>query len=241
LWVSRQAIYTPGKAIRGGIPICWPWFADHPTDSGQPAHGLVRNRMWEVLDTAVVEGGQTQIRLGVSDNSQTREIWPHSFRLTVTVTIGSQLKVDLVGVNTGDKTMVCGGALHAYFSVAAIDQVVIHGLDRCTYIDKVDALKRKQQEGPVKITGLTDSVYLDTTDDCVIEDQSKSRRIRIAKSNSRSTVIWNPWSDKAAGMSDFGDQEYLTMVCVETANAANDVISVGPGQTHHMGTRISIE
>jgi len=241
LWVSSLSKYQPGKAIRGGIPICWPWFADHPTQPEKPAHGVVRAMMWEVLDTRVVKEDQTQILLGISDNEQTREIWPHPFHLTVAVTLGPRLSVELVGIHRGDKEAVYGGALHSYFSIGSISDTVVRGLEGCTYIDKTDSFKHKTQQGVVRVTGEADWVFLDTTADCLIEDPLKKRCIRIAKSDSRSTVIWNPWSDKAAGMADFGNDEFRAMVCVEAANAGNDVVTLAPGQTHRMGTQISVE
>lgn len=241
LWVSGQSLYQPGKAIRGGIPVCWPWFADHPTDPNKPAHGFVRNAMWHVLETNIVNSSQTQIQLGISDHEQTRAIWPHPFQLTITVTVGPQLSVHLAGLNNGSEPIVCGGALHTYFSIGHIDQTTIAGLENDTYIDKVDAFKQKRQDGPVRITQLTDSVYLDTTADCVIEDPMKRRRIRIAKSDSHCTVVWNPWKDKSRTMADFGIDEYQETICVEAANTANAVVTVEPGQKYRMGTRISVE
>jgi D-hexose-6-phosphate mutarotase len=241
LWVSRQSKYEPGKAIRGGVPICWPWFGDHPMDPKKPAHGFVRTMVWKVLDASVVDQTQTRVRLGLSDDDRTRAVWAHAFDLTVAVTVGPELTVELTGVNQGEEEVVCGGALHSYFTVAEVSGIAILGLEGRTYIDKVDSLKRKVQRGPVQITGPTDWVFLDTTTDCVIEDPGLARRVRVAKSGSRTTVVWNPWKEKAAAMADFGDQAYHTMVCVEAANAAEDVVAVGPGCVHRLGTRIGVE
>ena len=130
LWVSRHSRYEPGRAIRGGIPICWPWFADHPEDPSKPAHGLVRAVPWEIRDTAVVHGDATRVRLRTTDTEASRAIWPHRFEITVTVTVGSQLQVQLTGLNCGDRPMVCGGALHAYFAVGSAQDIVIRGLGR---------------------------------------------------------------------------------------------------------------
>lgn len=188
LWVSGQSRFEPGKAIRGGIPICWPWFADHPTDPTKPAHGIVRGSMWDVAQTRTTQDDQTQVRLEITDSEATRAIWPHPFHLTATITVGQDLTVELVGVNRGDQVAVCGGALHSYFSVEEVGRVAVRGLEGCTYIDKTDSLKRKTQEGPVKITGPTDWVFLDTEADCVIEDPSKGRRIRV--SNQRAGPRW---------------------------------------------------
>jgi len=241
LWVSGKSAFRPGKAIRGGIPVCWPWFADHPTDRTKPAHGFVRAAAWEVVATEVVEEGATRIRLGLVDDEATRALWPHRFELELAVTVGSSLDVALAIRNTGDAPFTSGGALHSYFTVGDVTQIAIHGLDGRAYVDKVDRLARKVQRGPVRIDAETDRVYLDTTADCVIDDPGLRRRITIAKAGSRSTVVWNPWRAKAASMADFGDEEYPGMVCVETANAGDDVVSVPAGGRHELRTTIRVD
>jgi D-hexose-6-phosphate mutarotase len=241
LWVSRESVYAPGKAIRGGIPVIWPWFGPHPTDPDKPQHGFVRTAMWRVLGATVVEAGATQLHLGLADNADTRALWPHAFELRLVVTVGDELRVELVAHNSGDEAVQCTGALHSYFHVSAVDQITIHGLGDRAYLDKVDGLRRKMQRGLVTIDGETDRIYLDTTDECVIEDPGLARRIHIAKAGSRSTVVWNPWVDKARQLPDFGDEEYRRMVCVETANAGDDVITIGPGGEHTLAARIRVE
>lgn len=241
LWVSAESAFRPGKAIRGGIPVCWPWFADHPTDRRKPAHGFVRAAPWHVVATERGDDDATRIRFGLADDDTTYALWPHRFRLELVVTVGAALVVELVIRNTGDAAFTSGGALHSYFTVGNVEDVRIHGLDGCTYIDKVDHLARKVQDGAVRIGAETDRVYLDTTAECVIEDPALRRRIRVAKAGSRSTVVWNPWIEKAASMTDFGDDEYTGMVCVETANAADDVVSVPPAGTHALRTEISVD
>jgi D-hexose-6-phosphate mutarotase len=151
------------------------------------------------------------------------------------------LKVELIATNTGKEAFTCGGALHSYFHVSSISNVVIKGLEGCSYIDKVDESRRGVQEGSVTIDGETDRIYLEIDGDCLIEDNGLQRRIGIAKSGSRTTVVWNPWVDKARAMKDFGDQEYHSMVCVETANAAEDLITVAPGEAHRLQSIISVE
>ena len=241
LWISRESKYQHAKAIRGGVPICWPWFADHPTDPSKPAHGLVRTATWQVSNSQILDNDQTLIQLMINSNEDTLAIWPHPFELTLTITVGSYLNIDLSGKNTGISDTVCGGALHSYFRVGDIRDISIHGLDQTTYIDKGDGFKHKTQCGPLVINGFTDSVYLDTTAECVIEDPTIGRRIHVAKTNSSTTVVWNPWADKAASMLDFADDEYPKMVCVETANADDDVVTISPGQEHHMGASIRVE
>ena len=242
LFVSRAAIYRAGKSIRGGIPVCWPWFAQHPTDPAKPMHGFARAAMWHVLGTAVIDGA-TQLRLGLGDDDGTQAIWPHAFALELVVTVGGRLDVELIARNTGDEPFRCGGALHTYFQVGDARQVAIHGLDGCAYVDKVDAGRQKLQRGPVTIASEVDRIYLDTTADCVIDDPRLGRRIRVAKSGSRTTVVWNPWAEKARAIADFQPEEYLEMVCVETANAntAGDEIVVAPGGEHRLRATIGIE
>ena len=240
LWTSREAIYAPGKAIRGGIPVCWPWFGPHPDDPTKPAHGFVRTRRWRVLETAGSPGGAAAIRLGISDDDATRALWPHAFELQLAVVVGVQLRVELAVRNTGDEPFTYSGALHSYFAIGDIAAVTIHGLESCEYIDKADDGLRKTQAGPVTITSETDRVYLDTDATCAIEDAAQGRRVEVAKSGSRTTVVWNPWEEKARRLPDFGDDEYHSMVCVETANADGDQVTVPPGGAHQLALIVGV-
>jgi D-hexose-6-phosphate mutarotase len=242
LFASRNAIYRAGKAIRGGIPTCWPWFARHPDDPNKPMHGFARTSMWHVAGTAVIEDA-TQLRLGLADNEATWALWPHAFALELVVTVGRRLQVDLIARNTGEEPFSCGGALHTYFRVGDVRQVAVHGLDGCAYLDKVDGGRQKTQQGPVTIVSETDRIYLDTTSDCLIDDPSLGRRIRVSKSGSRTTVIWNPWVEKAQAIDDFEPAEYLEMLCVETANAntAGDAVALPPGGEHRLAATIEVE
>lgn len=240
IWVSEQSYYQSGKAIRGGIPVCWPWFADHPTDPTKPAHGFVRTAPWTVHETGENNEGGTVLRLGFRDDQNTRTLWPFGFDLELSVTFGEQLIVSLAIQNTGNELFTCGGALHSYFAVGDSSRIQIQGLDGLTFIDKVDGYLQKTQQGPVTIQRETDSIYLDTESECIIEDPVWQRRIRIAKKGSRTTVVWNPCSEKAAAMKDFGDQEHREMVCVETANAADDQVTVAPGRKHVLEALIEV-
>ncbi len=241
LWLSKLSQFKPGKAIRGGIPICWPWFANHPDDSSKPAHGFARNRLWEISATRRLPDDRLQLEMKLEDDAKTRQLWPWRFTAWLTVTAGSELEVELRISNRDEKTFSCSGALHSYFSVSDIGNVTITGLEGAGYIDKVSGDQLRQQQEPLAITGETDRIYLNTSADCLIEDQGWNRCIRIAKQGSRTTVVWNPWQEKAAAMADFGNDEYRNMVCVETANAADDLITLAPGEEHRMQTTISVE
>ena len=241
LWMSAHSAYQPGKAIRGGIPVCWPWFGPHPSDPSRPAHGFARTSFWSVLSAAALADGATQIRLRLADDDISYDLWPHSFELRLVVTVAAQLRVELIARNPGPAPYTYSGALHSYFDVSDIAAISIHGLDGCAYIDKADGEQHKIQRGPVSIEAETDRVYLNATETCAIDDPGLDRRITIAKAGSRTTVVWNPWTEKARRLADFGDQEYQGMVCVETANADGDSITVAPGDEHRLTAIIGVE
>ncbi|MBX2996922.1 MAG: D-hexose-6-phosphate mutarotase [Caldilineaceae bacterium] len=241
LWMSRESNFAVGKAIRGGIPVCWPWFAGHPTDSSKPSHGFVRTALWSVTDTRNLANGETQIELGIESNEETLALWPHRFELRLRATVGTTLTVELISHNPGEEAFTYTGALHSYFTVGDSTEIAIHGLADGDYLDKTESFARKTQRGPIQISGPTDRIYLDTDTECVIDDPGLGRRIHIGKSNSHTTVVWNPWSSGAARLPDFGDDEYRGMVCVETARAAEDVATVPAGGEDRLTARIWIE
>ena len=241
LWVSRISSYAAGKAIRGGIPVCWPWFAQHPADPTLPFHGFVRARMWQVRGSAVLENEQVQLRLGLADDESTRAIWPHAFDLELAATVGPALRVDLTARNTGDTPCTVGGALHTYFQVGDATRAAIRGLEGTEYIDKVDGGAQKRQDGPITIAGEVDRIYLGTAADCLIDDPALGRTVRVGKANSRTTVVWNPWVEKARAMPDAEDDDYRDFVCVETVNAQDDVFDLQPGETHTLSLTIGVD
>lgn len=241
IWLSRAAALTPGKLVRGGVPVCWPWFGPHPTESSFPAHGFARTVPWNVMATETLANGETRLIFRLEQNEKARSQWPHPSQLDIRITLGSALEIDLVTRNTGGEPIVIGEALHTYFEVSDIRQVAIQGLDGCRYIDKAGGGKRVQQVGPVTFSGETDRVYLDTVADCLIDDPGMKRRIRIGKRGSLSTVVWNPWNEKAAKMGDLGEDGYLNMVCVESANAADNLVSIAPGDEHRLSVIYRVE
>lgn len=234
LWLSDSARYTPGKAIRGGIPICWPWFGPDPEGRGRPAHGFARNRFWALESVQHEERRGTTLRFSLPASEETRALWPQPFVLRQQVTVGASLEVALQMENIGDAEMRCSGALHSYFSVADIAETQIEGLQGRAYLDQLDHHARKTQDGPIHIDREVDRIYLDTANAVTIQDAGRQRRIRIDARGSRSTVVWNPWIDKAAGMDDFHDGGHRQMVCVETANTADNTVRLAPGASHQL-------
>ena len=235
IWLSPAAKLVPGKSIRGGIPICWPWFGAHATDSSFPGHGFARTVSWAVISSQALADGSTRIIFELPQSSIPHAQWPHACRARLVATVGKTLTVELTTENTGDAAFEIGEALHTYFAISDVDDMSIAGLEGCAYLDKVGVAQSRTQQGAIKITSEVDRIYLDTEADCLIEDRGWNRRIRIAKNGSRSTVVWNPWIEKSAKMGDFGsDTGYRGMLCVESANAASNVVTVAPGETHSL-------
>lgn len=241
IWLSKFASFVPGKSIRGGVPVCWPWFGPHATETKFPGHGFARTVMWEVVGTEGLRDGSTRIAFRIVQDDATRAQWPHASEALNIVTVGKTLEIELVTRNTGSAPFTLGDAFHTYFEVSDIRDCRIHGFGGCPYLDKVDGGQKKQQTGPVVIDAEVDRIYLDSTADILIDDPGFKRRIRVTKRGSRSSVVWNPWDQKAAKMGDFGPEGYLNMVCVESTNAADDVVSVPAGGEHRLWVRYSVE
>ncbi|MBN2091069.1 D-hexose-6-phosphate mutarotase [candidate division KSB1 bacterium] len=239
LWLSPQSDLKPGLPIRGGIPVCWPWFGPHAERTDFPLHGFARLLPWEVVSSNQNDKGEIQLVLNLQQNDGTLKFWPYQFRLVLAVTIGKQLTVELTTYNNDNKAFVISEALHSYFFVQQVDKIMIDGLDQITYWDKVDATT-KVQIGPVKIAEETDHVYFNTPASCVITLPESRRRIQVDKDGSHTTVIWNPWREKAAQIPDIGESVYQEMVCVETANAFQNQIQIAPGESHRMKTVIRL-
>jgi glucose-6-phosphate 1-epimerase len=241
MFLSEKAYYQTGKAIKGGAPVCWPWFGADPQGLGRPAHGFVRNRMWNVVATEITVSGSIRVILGLEDTPETIEIWPQSFTLMLEITVGRSLNLELVTRNTGDQLFPVTQAFHTYFKVGDISQVSVSGLEDTDYIDKVDNSALKKQIGPVVINEEVDRIYLGVRDELVINDIALSRRIRIRSGGSKTAVVWNPWAKISADMADLQDNDYRNFLCAETTNAATDVVEVSPGRESRLVANYSIE
>lgn len=238
IYTSPTAIYKEGKAIRGGVPICWPWFNAHPTDTSLPSHGIGRNRFWE-LDSVVDEQSGTLLRFTLRDSAETQAIWNHSFLTTVEILLGEQIKISLRTQNTGEKTMQVGGALHTYLSLSDIAQVSVHGVEGADYIDTVGEEMERTQEAPLKIDREVDRIFTNHVAEITLRDQGWQRELHITRTGSRSAVIWNPWIEKAAQLGDLPDEAYQHFLCIEAANARADVYDLLPGEEHTLSTTLT--
>jgi len=240
LFVSETAYYQTGKAIKGGVPVCWPWFGPDPEGKGRPSHGFVRNRLWQVQSTQGLPGGATQVVLGLSDTDETRELWPHAFELALEITVGRTLQLMLSSRNVGDRPFDITQALHTYFTVGDIAQTTVQGLDGTTYIDKVDGQKVKPQSGPIAIAGEVDRIYQGVPSELMIVDGASDRRIRITSTGNQTAVVWNPWVEISKQSGDLTDDAYQQFVCVETTNAADDVVTVAPQSEYRLAVTYDI-
>jgi glucose-6-phosphate 1-epimerase len=228
LFLSARAYFGPGKAIKGGIPICWPWFGADPEGKGRPAHGFVRSMPWTLLGTQTQEGGATQVTIGIADDQVTRAQWAHHFNLAVEVTVGETLGVELITRNPQDRPFSITQALHTYFKVGDATRARVLGLEGCRYIDKAANGKDAviTQDGPVTFSAEVNRIYQGVPPVLLIEDPALGRRVRIESLNSATCIVWNPWVETARAMGDLDDEDYRIMLCVETANAAEEVIEV---------------
>ena len=245
VWVSDAAKFAAGKSIRGGAPVCWPWFGPHASEAGYPAHGFARTVVWDVIGSRKRNDAKTELTLQLAETPQTRAQWPHPTRLTLTVVVGEKLDMRLATTNTGDVPFQIGEALHTYFHISDIGAVSVMGLESTTCHDKVENFATRKQSGAIGFTGEVDRVYVNTPADCVIVDPGLKRRIRIAKSGSQSTVVWTPWTEKAEKMGDLGQGKsgagWREMVCVESGNAMDNVVTVAPGETHTLAVSYCVE
>ena len=263
IFLSQRAEFAPGKPIRGGVPIVFPWFSERHDGKTGPQHGFARISEWD-LAFAAMSGDDLHLAFTLAPNELSRSLGFDHFKLGYRVTVGRKLTLEMTVANDSGNGGARGGgsaaatagadaaahgaplvfeqALHTYYEVADARQVSIDGLGGVTFIDKVDDMKRKvQPAGALKFEGRTDRPYLNTTATCVLHDPAGKRRIVVAKSGSNSTVVWNPWKEFTAKMVDMEPDAWLHMTAIETANVGEDAITLQPGATHTMRADISIE
>jgi glucose-6-phosphate 1-epimerase len=240
LFMSAKSHFAVDKAIRGGVPLVFPWFADRTGGLPGPAHGFARTLPWEVVATERrAEGVALSFKL--LPNQTTRDLGFDHFVLIYEVVIGERLMLSLEVENVGDGPLTFEEALHAYYAVSDVRQIEVSGLDETDYLDRADNAKpRHQGVGAIRFAGETDQLHLNTTAAVTISDPGWRRRIAIEKRGSSSTVVWNPWIEKAARLTDLGDQAWPHMVCVEPANAAENAVTLAPGGTHTMGITVRV-
>jgi glucose-6-phosphate 1-epimerase len=245
LFLSDRSAFEPGKAIRGGVPIIFPWFGartatlDSPRTDG-PSHGFARTAVWN-LAFAAIAGDDLHLTLTLAPNEASRALGCGQFQLAYQLVLGAELRMSLTVANPGTGPLHFEEALHTYLRVGDTRKVRIGGLSSTEFIDKTDGFKRKHQSEPtLTLTGETDRPYLNTEQTVTLDDPVLRRSITVSKSGSRTTVVWNPWSELSAKLSDMSPDSWQTMTCIETANAADNALILQPGKHHTMQAHITV-
>lgn len=250
LWLSEQAIFKQGKSVRAGVPVCWPWFGQLSRNpqavqamyqgAEPPAHGLVRGRDWQLLGIAET-GDAVRVDFNLPDTQGDLPNWPHNVELKLSIVLGEQLTITLTSYNLDNAPVTISQALHSYFAVSDVREVQVEGVDGLSYIETLAEWEQRTQQGDLEFAGETDRIYLQAPEQLSIVDKAWNRRIRLSSSGSRSAVIWNPWTDRAAELADMADDGWQRMLCIETANVWDDVITLAPGATHSLSLTLSSE
>ena len=239
IFISKDSEYVDGKPIRGGIPICFPWFGEKDGDEKAPKHGFARLVEWRLDAVTTLEDGGVSVVCVLESDAATRELWPHAFCVAYRVTVGKDLRLELTVINTGSAALRYEEALHTYFHVGDVRQVRVAGLDGTAYLDKTDGFQRKTQHGDIVFEEEVDRVYVNTTGPVEVLDASLHRRLRTEKQNSDTTVVWNPWAGGAESLSDFGQDEWEQMMTVEGSNVRAAAVTLEPGEEHCLRVAIS--
>jgi glucose-6-phosphate 1-epimerase len=240
LWLSAHSAFAEGLPIRGGVPICFPWFGPKADEPAAPMHGFARLREWTLVSVEEA-AGELSATLALAPDAETRRFFPHAFSLSVVYTVGRTLRMALTVGNEGASGFRFEEALHSYFAVGDVRRTRVEGLEGAAYVDKADAWTRKTLgAAPLVVTAETDRVFTGHAGPVTIEDAVWARRIDVERTGSATAVVWNPWVDKAKAMKDFGDGEWTGMICVESANAMENAVSVDPGSVHRLTTAIAV-
>ncbi|PHN52777.1 aldose epimerase [Pseudomonas syringae] len=248
VWLNEEAAFKKGKAIRAGMPICWPWFGSlerNPQsvqamrDSSEPAkaHGEVRALDWQLLGIGA-DGDALLVEFVLPEAEGHLPGWPHNVALKLSIRLDHALNVSLVSYNCGAEPVTFSQALHTYFAVSDVRQVSIEGLDGLRYIETLANWEEREQTGDLTFTGETDRIYQDTPGVLSVIDPEWQRRIHIRSTGSKSAILWNPWIEKTGTFTDMAADGWQRMVCVETANVLDDVVTLAPDQMHVLGVSI---
>jgi glucose-6-phosphate 1-epimerase len=240
LFVSEKSHWEAGRAIRGGIPVCFPWFRAKRDNPKAPTHGFVRLKEWNLESITQEQDGSVCAFLSTGSDEATRRWWPFDFRLEYRITVSARLKLELTMKNTGRSELQFEEALHSYFRVGDVEQARVKGLDGIAYLDNRDGNRRKVQAGDLEVSAQTDDAFVDASAPVEIEDRGLRRRLKTTKWNSHSTIVWNPWRDGASTLEDFGPEEWRQMLCVEGGNILTSAVQLEPETRHVLTVEIRV-
>jgi len=238
LWMSQNSEYKHGKAIRGGIPLCFPWFGPHESDSSLPQHGFARLSLWNLEKVTHNDDDTTHLSLSLKSSATTKEYWPHDFYSELTVKVGEQLEVSLMTRNTGSNKFKFTSALHSYIKVNDINKLSIEGLKDTSYYWGFEGTTKTQTESLLRITEEENRRYINTKTPCILNNLGTGKKIVIDKSGSQTSVVWNPWKENCKQMKDMPDDGYKSFICVEAANFYDDYIELQAENQHTISTTI---
>jgi D-hexose-6-phosphate mutarotase len=228
LFCSQLSRFQSGAAIRGGVPIIFPWFGAREGEDA--AHGFARLVDWRLHEVTLLPEGGANLRFSLP-NVVEAATWP-SFTVVLAVTVARDLSLELIVTNTSNGEFSFQNCFHTYFAVGDISAVSVEGLHKAGYLDTLENLAEKKDEAKaIEVRGEVDRIYFDASGPVEIIDRAWKRRIRIEKQGSASTVVWNPWLGKSHRMTDFGDEEYKEMICVESGNVARNEITLPAGKS----------
>ncbi|WP_428636623.1 D-hexose-6-phosphate mutarotase [Shewanella sp.] len=233
LWVSSADDFQPGSGIRGGIPVCWPWFGMHENPQW-PQHGFARTRLWQ-LDAVQMQDQAVELKFSLTVDDADKQYWPHQSRVELIFNLSDSLSVRLVNTNLGETPFSLTQALHTYFPIEDIHQLKASGFSGANYIEFGEG-PYTQDGDEVRFDRETDRVYSQLGDCQLLHTPNGT--IEVRRENSHSAILWNPWIDKSKRLSRFNDKDYLTMVCLEAANVLDDKVTLAPGESHTLATHI---
>ncbi len=237
LWLSPTVIYKKATSIRGGIPICWPWFGPHSSDSSKPAHGFARVSQFDVDKISECPNGEIEVQLKLESNKKTKALWPVNFVLLVKITIGKSLTVSLMSQVDEDQPVKLTEAIHSYFAVNDIKNTTLKNLENTEYFDAIAQQTHVQTSNNLTFTKETDRIYKNPNDQLLICSNNKNL-VALEQQGANSTVVWNPWSEKVKSMVDFPNNAYQNMLCVEAANTGLETF-ITKKQQHVISQKIT--
>jgi glucose-6-phosphate 1-epimerase len=241
LWMSPDSKFQVGSPIRGGIPVCFPWFGPHKTDSSMPQHGFARLMYWNVQEIAALPTGETKVGLQLCSSDETKTYWIHDFSAELSIVVGKKLKATLKVTNTSATPFEYTCALHSYYNISSVEEITIKGLQNARYYNQLEPGEFIQELPLLEIKKAETRHYFDTETACIINDPIFGRRISVAKAGSKVTTVWNPGEETCRKIDDIPDDAFHSFICIEAVNAFNDVIKLAPGESHETSAIIGLE
>lgn len=245
VWLSPAAVLDGSAPIRGGVPICFPWFADGPDGEHSPSHGVARTATWSPTPTRDGEVWAWELSHTDVADAPGADLVPGPFQLRYAVRLSPGapagppvLDLHLELHNPGSAAYTVEVALHTYLAVGDVEQVRIEGLDGADFLDKVTGADERQQ-GTVELTGETDRVY-HRSGQVQVHDPARARVLELTPHGATQTVVWNPWAEKSAAADDLAAESWREFVCVETAASGERALTMAPGQTRTLGCSLTV-